>query len=171
MRLFSLLAKRNFRQDFSILTVLAFTTVAATMATTTSAQAAPGATETGCLATAIYYEARGESRDGQMAVAQVILNRVADQRYPDSICGVVYQNKHMRNACQFSFACDGVAERRSETKAWNLALEIAEKATDSEPLVAELHLATHYHASYVNPNWAPKMQKLKQIGQHIFYRG
>ncbi|WIJ24277.1 cell wall hydrolase [Devosia sp. RR2S18] len=171
MRLSSLLPNRASRQILSMLTVLTFTAVTATLGTTASAQAASSASEVDCLATAIYYEARGESRDGQMAVAQVILNRVADKRYPDSICGVVYQNKHKRNACQFSFACDGVPETRSETKAWNLAMEIAEKATDSEPLVAELHLATHYHANYVNPNWAPKMQKLKQIGQHIFYRG
>ena len=106
-----------------------------------------------------------------MAVAQVILNRVSDHRYPDSVCGVVYENEHMRNACQFSFACDGVAEIQNETKAWNLAKAIAEKASDSDQLVAELHLATHYHANYASPYWASKMKKLKQIGQHIFYRG
>lgn len=154
-----------------MLMLLIFTTVGTTLGSTDSAQASSSASELDCLATAIYYEARGESRDGQMAVAQVILNRVADERYPDSICGVVYQNKEKRNACQFSFACDGVPETRSETKAWNLAMEIARNATDGDQLIAELKTATNYHANYVRPNWAPKMKKLKQIGQHVFYRG
>jgi spore germination cell wall hydrolase CwlJ-like protein len=168
MRFSNFLPDQASRQLFFLLLIFS---LAATLGSTASVQARSSASEVDCLATAIYYEARGESRDGQMAVAQVILNRVSDHRYPDSICGVVYENKHMPNACQFSFACDGVPETRSETKAWNLAMEIAEKASNSDQLMAGLHLATHYHANYASPYWAPKMQKLKQIGQHIFYRG
>lgn len=168
MRLSNLLPDRASCQTFLILLMFSLT---AMLGSTASVQAGSNASEVECLATAIYHEARGESRDGQMAVAQVILNRVSDDRYPDSICGVVYENKHMRNACQFSFACDGVAETRGETKAWNLAMEIAKKASNSDQPVADLRLATHYHANYASPYWAPKMQKLKQIGQHIFYRG
>ena len=71
-----------------------------------------------CLATAIYFEARGESYRGQVAVAQVVLNRVKDHRYPDTICGVVFQNQSRRNSCQFSFACDGIPETINDSKSW-----------------------------------------------------
>ncbi|MGI9415449.1 MAG: cell wall hydrolase, partial [Hyphomicrobiales bacterium] len=74
--------------------------------------------QTGCLAVAIYYEARAESELGQIAVAQVILNRVESRAYPSSICGVVYQNAHMRNRCQFSFTCDGRPDDPQHAKAW-----------------------------------------------------
>src|SRR5690606_29914794 len=81
--------------------------------------------ELNCLATAIYFEARGESYRGQVAVGQVVLNRVQHRLYPSTICGVVYQNQHKRNACQFSFACDGIPERVTEKKPWAQAEEIA----------------------------------------------
>src|SRR5690606_38719047 len=82
-----------------------------------------------CLATAIYFEARGANYRGQVAVAQVVLNRVEDHRYPDTICSVVFQNQHRRNACQFSFACDGIPEKISNRKAWAQAEEIAARFT------------------------------------------
>jgi spore germination cell wall hydrolase CwlJ-like protein len=123
-----------------------------------------------CLATAIYFEARGESERGQKGVAQVILNRVENNAYPDTICDVVYQNKEKRNACQFSFACDGRADRASEPKAWKRALSLAEEVLDGENLVQQIRTATHYHADYVKPYWAPKMKRLSKIGRHIFYR-
>ena len=124
-----------------------------------------------CLATAIYFEARGEPQRGQIAVGQVILNRVASENYPDTICGVVYQNKSHRNACQFSFACDGKPDTIKEKKAWAIAEEIAQEVAAGEvgiPLVAS---ATHYHASSISPRWAPRMRRLAQIGRHVFYRG
>ena len=123
-----------------------------------------------CLATAIYFEARGEPQRGQIAVAQVILNRVASGTYPDTICGVVYQNKNRRNACQFSFACDGKPDTIKEKKAWAVAEEIAGEVVSGEVQVAEVAGATHYHASYVSPRWAPRLKRLAKIGQHIFYR-
>lgn len=122
-----------------------------------------------CLATAIYFEARGESYRGQVAVAQVVLNRVRDHRYPDTICGVVFQNQSRRNACQFSFACDGIPEAVSERGPWTQAEEIAQKVTSGELYLTEVGQATHYHATYVRPAWAPRMNKLTQIGLHVFY--
>lgn len=123
-----------------------------------------------CLATAIYFEARGEVYRGQVAVAQVILNRVKDHRYPDTICGVVFQNQNRRNACQFSFACDGIPETVTERRPWNQAEEIASKVTSGELYLTEVGDATHYHATYVRPAWAPRMTKVTQIGLHVFYK-
>nr|WP_297580444.1 cell wall hydrolase [Devosia sp.] len=123
-----------------------------------------------CLATAIYFEARGESYRGQVAVAQVVLNRVKDHRYPDTICGVVFQNQHRRNACQFSFACDGIPEVVSERQPWVQAEDISKKVTSGELYLTEVGKATHYHATYVRPAWAPRMEKLTQIGLHVFYQ-
>ncbi|WIY53524.1 cell wall hydrolase [Devosia sp. YIM 151766] len=123
-----------------------------------------------CLATAIYFEARGESYRGQTAVAQVVMNRVKDHRYPDTICGVVFQNQHRRNACQFSFACDGIPEVVNERKPWEQAEDIAAKVTKGELYLTEVGDATHYHATYVRPAWAPRMDKVTQIGLHVFYK-
>jgi spore germination cell wall hydrolase CwlJ-like protein len=123
-----------------------------------------------CLATAIYFEARGESYRGQVAVAQTVLNRVKDHRYPDTICGVVFQNQDRRNACQFSFACDGIPETVSERKPWVQAEEIATKITSGELYLTEVGDATHYHATYVRPDWAPRMTKVTQVGLHVFYK-
>jgi spore germination cell wall hydrolase CwlJ-like protein len=123
-----------------------------------------------CLATAIYFEARGESYRGQVAVAQVVLNRVKDYRYPDTICGVVYQNQSRRNSCQFSFACDGIPETINDRTAWAQAEDIARRFTNGELYLTEVANATHYHATYVRPAWAPRMTKLTQIGLHVFYK-
>lgn len=123
-----------------------------------------------CLATAIYFEARGENYRGQVAVAQVVLNRVKDHRYPDTICGVVFQNQHRRNACQFSFACDGIPETVTERQPWVQAEDIATKVASGELYLTEVGDATHYHATYVRPAWAPRMTKVTQIGLHVFYK-
>lgn len=124
-----------------------------------------------CLATAVYFEARGEPEIGQAAVAQVILNRVESEAYPDTVCDVVYQNMHRRNACQFSFACDGHADRISENKAWKRAKRVASQVVEGRSFPAAVQTATHYHADYVRPYWARKMRKLTAIGRHVFYRG
>lgn len=123
-----------------------------------------------CMATGIYFEARGESYRGQVAVAQVIMNRVAHDNYPDTICGVVYQNQHRRNACQFSFACDGIPDRITEPAAWAKAQEITQEVLNDRIYLTEVADATHYHATYVRPHWARNMVRLSQIGLHIFYR-
>ena len=123
-----------------------------------------------CMATAIYFEARGESYRGQVAVGQVVMNRVAHKLYPDTICGVVFQNQNKRNACQFSFACDGIPEKVSDGKSWKQAQQIAADVVSGAEYLPEVGYATHYHATYVRPHWAPRMKKLTKIGLHVFYQ-
>lgn len=132
--------------------------------------AAFGANEQKCLAEGIYFEARGEPVKGQAAVGQVILNRVRNPAYPTTICGVVYQNKDWRNACQFSFACDGQKHRVTEAGHWRMAQQVAKAVTDGQIWLPEVGSATHYHATYVRPRWASTMEQVKKIGLHIFYR-
>ena len=123
-----------------------------------------------CLSTAIYFEARGESLEGQAAVAQVILNRVRNPAYPDGICGVVYQNANLYNRCQFSFACDGASEAIVDRGAYEIAREIAMAVTGGKIFLKDIGSSTHYFATYVRPDWADAMEKMTQIGSHIFYR-
>jgi len=124
-----------------------------------------------CLATAIYFEARGEPEEGQIAVAQVVLNRVKNPTYPNTVCGVVYQNKSKRNRCQFSFACDGRADRITDKAAWEQAEALAKKSVEEQAatFLEEVGSATHYHATYVRPRWAGRMKQTDKIGRHIFY--
>ncbi|MBZ9674214.1 cell wall hydrolase [Mesorhizobium sp. ES1-1] len=126
--------------------------------------------EQACLAKGIYFEARSESVRGQAAVAQVILNRVRNPAYPNSICGVVYQNDSWFNRCQFSFACDGRKKRIDSPAAYQTAQEIAMAVTAGKIFIPEVGSSTHYYAQYVHPNWARTMQKMTKIGLHIFYR-
>jgi spore germination cell wall hydrolase CwlJ-like protein len=128
------------------------------------------AKEQQCLAEGIYFEARGEDVKGQAAVAQVILNRVRNPTYPNSICGVVYQNQSWRNRCQFSFACDGTRPRVSSADHYRVAKEVGMAVTAGKIFIPEVGSATHYHATYVNPRWARTMERVKKIGLHIFYR-
>ena len=129
-----------------------------------------GKAEQKCLANAIYFEARGESLKGQAAVAQVVLNRVRNPAYPNTICGVVYQNDNWRNRCQFSFACDGRKDRVLSPRNYRMAEEIAMAVTAGKIFIPEIGSSTHYYATYVRPGWARTMQKMKKIGLHIFYR-
>ena len=123
-----------------------------------------------CLAQAIYYEAGRESEDGQRAVAQVVLNRVRHPAWPDSICGVVYQGP-MRpgGGCQFTFTCDGALATPPTGEAWDRARELAAEAIAGY-VHARAGLATHYHARYVSPAWAPRLRRTAAIGLHRFYR-
>ncbi|WP_417685287.1 cell wall hydrolase [Roseibium sp.] len=123
-----------------------------------------------CLAEAIYFEARGESEEGQIAVAQVVLNRVKNPSYPDSICGVVYQNKHKRNRCQFSFACDGIPDRIAQPNSWKTAERLAKEVIGGKQYLKMVDASTHYHANYVAPRWRKAMVKRGQVGLHIFYK-
>ncbi|MEO7814379.1 MAG: cell wall hydrolase [Sphingomicrobium sp.] len=121
-----------------------------------------------CLTQAIYYEAGYEPIEGRRAVAQVVLNRMRHPAFPKSVCGVVYQ-RNSTPVCQFSFVCDGSLDRRPEAGAWNVAEGIARAALAGyvEPSVGS---ATHYHADYVAPRWAPLLTKITKVGAHIFYR-
>lgn len=125
--------------------------------------------EKDCLARAIYFEARSEPEAGQIAVANVILNRVKSTSYPDTICGVVYQGAHRMNSCQFSFACDGKKDIPRGAKEWNKAKHLASRAMMGDAYVRVVSTATHYHADYVNPRWSGAMKRLIKIGRHIFY--
>ena len=127
--------------------------------------------EENCLARAIYFEARSESELGQLAVAKVILNRVKDPDYPKTICGVVYQGSGRRNSCQFSFACDGLADDVRQPGAWANSKRVAQKAIGGDAKVAAIGTATNYHADYVKPKWAKSMKRQIKIGRHIFYEG
>jgi hypothetical protein len=122
-----------------------------------------------CLAEGIYFEARSEPESGQAAVAQVIVNRVKNPAYPDTPCGVVYQNKEKRNACQFSFACDGKEDAIGEDAAWEKALALAAEYAEGRMWIAEIGASTHYHADYVNAHWASSMKPVATVGRHIFY--
>jgi spore germination cell wall hydrolase CwlJ-like protein len=122
-----------------------------------------------CLAEAVYFEARSEPEDGQAAVAQVVLNRVRSGLYPTSVCGVVYQNRHRKFACQFSFACEGKSLRITEADSWKTAVRVAREVTFGQTYNEDVGAATHYHANYVRPFWAKRLKKMDVIGRHIFY--
>ncbi|WP_170144372.1 cell wall hydrolase [Dichotomicrobium thermohalophilum] len=128
------------------------------------------ARELRCMTAAIYFEARGEPRRGQIAVAQVVMNRVRANVYPDTICGVIFQGQWNRNACQFSFACDGKADRPNNKALWARSKELAREVMRGQHWLSDIGYATHYHANYVRPHWARHFKKVKQIGQHIFYK-
>src|SRR5579871_1170326 len=123
-----------------------------------------------CLAEAVYFEARGEAVRGQIAVAQVVLNRAFSGFYPNTVCGVVYQNKHRHFACQFTFACDNVADVVREPDMWDRAKRIAKAMLDGRIWLPEVGHSTHYHAYWVHPSWVSEMKKMYKFGVHTFYR-
>lgn len=127
-----------------------------------------------CLAQAIYHEARGESREGQLAVANVIINRAFSKKYPSTICGVVFQNADKgRYKCQFTFACDGRSDMGSERGAWNRSVAMAEEAfyefkRGERPGVVP-NSTLYYHTTQVAPRWSHTFKRVAAIGAHIFY--
>lgn len=122
-----------------------------------------------CLAQAIYYEARSEPRIGQLAVADVVLNRVENRLYPNSICEVVFQGSERRTGCQFSFTCDGSMQARLNKRKWKQSQDMA-GAILAGMRVPVSRKATHYHADYVTPYWAPSLTPTATIGTHKFYK-
>nr|AWM06044.1 cell wall hydrolase [Bradyrhizobium symbiodeficiens]QDF36423.1 cell wall hydrolase [Bradyrhizobium symbiodeficiens] len=123
-----------------------------------------------CLAEAVYFESRGEAVRGQMAVAQVVMNRVFSGKYPETVCGAVYQNKHRHLACQFTFACDNNADVIREPEMWDRARKIAKAMLDGQIWLPEVGKSTHYHAYWVHPSWVAEMKKMYKTGVHTFYR-
>ena len=135
-----------------------------------SAQPAPKQdAEWTCLTEALYFEARGESIYGQFAVAEVILNRVDDVRFPNTICGVVNQGTGRKFACQFTYTCDGRDEVIHEKTAHDRLGRIARAMIDGAPRDLTLG-ATHYHTKAVSPRWSRVFQKTASIGVHRFYK-
>lgn len=129
-----------------------------------------------CLALNIYFEARDQSLAGQIAVSNVVINRVEDPRYPNTVCGVVkdakldYRGQPKRNKCQFSWYCDGKSDKPKEGAYWDQASALANHLLSNKVYWDITEGATHYHAYYVNPSWNVDMEKTVTIDDHIFYR-
>lgn len=121
-----------------------------------------------CLSQAIYYEAGMEPDAGQRAVAQVILNRVRHPSYPGTVCGVIYQGSERATGCQFTYTCDGSLRRKPDRFHWNRARKVAAAALSGKSYTT-VGTATHYHATYVYPYWAPGLRFLGTVGAHRFY--
>jgi len=145
-----------------------------------------------CLATNIYHEARGESTVGKIAVGLVVLNRVENRKWPDSICEVVYEGPKreswetkqnlslsdndriyypVKNKCQFSWYCDGLSDDINyTTHEWAVSLQVSEKLLSTDKFKGLLEGATHYHTINVSPTWRLKMTLITRIDNHLFYR-
>ena len=121
-----------------------------------------------CLAAASWYEA-GDDTIGERAVAQVVLNRARHPAFPASICGVVFQGSERPTGCQFTFTCDGALARLPSPVAWTRARKVAEAALNGF-VDRSVGTATHYHADYVVPYWRSSLEKIAQVGVHLFYR-
>jgi spore germination cell wall hydrolase CwlJ-like protein len=123
-----------------------------------------------CLANAVYFESRDEPVRAQIAVAQVVMNRVFSPFYPNDVCGVVYQNAGRHLACQFTFACNGVPAVVTEPDAWARAQHIARDMLDGRLWMPEVAKSTHYHDYWAHPNWVGEMRRMDRLGGLIFYR-
>ena len=131
-----------------------------------------------CLALNTYHEAKNQSMIGQVATAQVVMNRVADSRYPNTVCEVVKQGPKykgsdvpVRHKCQFSWFCDGKSdEPKKDSKEWRMAQEYARIVLSGRIVIDVTEGATHYHATYVRPSWAKTKKRTTRIEKHIFYR-
>lgn len=126
-------------------------------------------TELECLAEAMYFEARGEGVEGQLAVAEVILNRVDSGRYPDTVCEVVEQGAGNGGGCQFSYNCDGLKNRVSNRRVYDRIGKIAWLMLEGRPRTLTDD-ALYFHSTAVSPSWSRKFVRTTQIGRHIFYR-
>ena len=132
--------------------------------------------EVQCMALNVYYEARGSNLADQASVADVVMNRVNDRRYPNTICEVIKQGMKnadgsmKRNACQFSWYCDGKSDNPRDQDRWVEAQSIAWNMVEENKFRGITEGATHYHATYVEPRWAKTLQLVGRIGAHIFYR-
>lgn len=138
--------------------------------------------DTYCMALNIYHESRSENLAGKFAVADVVMNRVNDRRYPDNICGVIYDAElkpswknpddlvPVRNRCQFSWYCDGKSDEPTETDAWNESILVAYQLIYEGRMEGLTEGATHYHTVYIEPYWARSLDLVGHIGSHIFYR-
>lgn len=136
--------------------------------------------EKNCMALGLYHEARGEPIIGQYAVGATVLNRVRSSAYPNSVCGVIFQNQHLRNRCQFSFACDGISDipknESSFLKMHRLARVLLTNGISREAkfightFQASVNDMTHYHRYDVYPRWSKKLEKLSKLGAHVFFK-
>ena len=129
----------------------------------------PVSDELYCLALTIYFEARGEPEKGKLAVAHVVMNRMMDDRFPDTVCRVVQQGgEQVRYRCQFTWWCDGLSDRPKNLRQWEKSKALARTVylgDTPDPTGGALW----YHADYVAPTWAQAFNRTSQIGRHIFY--
>jgi N-acetylmuramoyl-L-alanine amidase len=130
-----------------------------------------------CMAANIYHEAKNQPMAGQIAVAQVVMNRVNDSRYPDNVCDVIKQGLTYKNGkvvlgkCQFSWYCDGKKDDvNMKSEKWRNSLRYASMVITNRITLDVTEGATHYHATYVRPAWARTKTKTVRINRHIFYR-
>ena len=122
-----------------------------------------------CLALNIYFEARSEPIEGQIAIAEVTLNRVASTNYPNDVCSVVLQEN--KDGCQFSWWCDGKSDQPREHNSLRTSKALAELMLKEGGHITVIgNEATHYHSNDVHPYWANDLHKIRQIGKHIFYK-
>ena len=126
-------------------------------------------TQTKCLAEAVYFEARGENLVGQLAVAEVILNRVDSKNFPNTVCEVISEGANRLNSCQFSYNCDGKPEHIKEKKSYNRIIKVSEILYNGAARLLTGG-ALFFHASEVSPAWSKKFKKTGEFGGHIFYR-
>jgi len=130
---------------------------------------ATGGKQWECLSEALYFEVRGETVKGQFAVAEVVINRVASARFPDTVCGVINQGSGRKYQCQFTYTCDGLPEDISNKTAFNDVSKVARAVLDKRaPNLTKG--ATHYHTKFVSPRWSRVYKKTTSIGVHFFYR-
>ncbi|MDP4992648.1 MAG: cell wall hydrolase [Marivita lacus] len=131
---------------------------------------ASGGAQWECLAEALYFEARGETIQGQFAVAEVIMNRVKSGRFPDDICSVINQGTGKKYQCQFTYTCDGIPERIREPQAWDRVGKVARAILDGRAPMNLTNGATHYHTTAVRPRWSRSYTQTASYGVHVFYR-
>lgn len=123
-----------------------------------------------CLSEVMYYEARGEGVDGEMAVAEVVFHRLRHGNYGHSICAVVYEGASSPG-CQFSFACNGALARHKSPQPWRASEVLAARILTGQVALRDTtENATHFHAVSVQPDWSYEMERTVQIGNHVFYR-
>tara|TARA_B100000927_G_scaffold274612_1_gene253961 strand:- start:1193 stop:1633 length:441 start_codon:yes stop_codon:yes gene_type:complete len=135
-----------------------------------------------CLALNTYHEAKNQSLVGQIATAQVVMNRVEDTRFPNTVCEVVKEGPTrpswedpekeypIKHRCQFSWYCDGKSDVPKNKKAWKKAQDVAFLVLYNKIQLDVTEGATHYHATYVRPSWAKTKKRTTRIEKHIFYR-
>ena len=156
--------------------VLAITSASSALASSNELYAKEHDKEAYCLAQNVYYEARSSNLADMAAVADVVLNRVNDTRYPNTVCDVVHDGPKLKNgvpkknSCQFSWYCDGKSDKPENLDAWIKAQQIAYMMLYLDQFRGITEGATHYHATYVSPKWASSLQLVGRIGDHIYYR-
>jgi len=129
------------------------------------------AEEKTCLAEVVYFEARGQPVEAQIAVGQTVINRALSGAYPRTLCGVAHQHGARNGECQYSFACEGFSSISKDRSDWKLAEQLSERLLNGSVWLSEVGDATHSHPLAEHPAWVKYLQRVKRIGALVFYRG